>query len=407
VTDPTRRLFAAAAPDLAGHAATNGPLPWLGGPGRLIPVAEAAGLTGRGGAGFPTWRKLRAVAQGGSRRVVVANAAESEPASAKDRVLLTRAPHLVLDGLQLAAESVDADRTYLYTGAGAFDAARRALAERAGTDRVPTRLVAAPDTFIAGEESAVVAAIDGRAALPRDKARRVIETGVRGRPTLVQNVETLAHLALLARYGPEWFRAVGTTEEPGTFLATVSGAVARPGVYENAYGVPLDRLLDAAGGATEPVRAVLVGGYHGAWVPAEATGVAMSRSGLAALGAAPGAGVVVVLPDSRCGLVESARIVSYLAREGAGQCGPCRNGLPRLAETMTELASGRSGPGFADAVHRLSALVSGRGACNHPDGTARFARSSLAAFAAEARRHLAGRCDAAGVAGVGHRGVGS
>jgi NADH:ubiquinone oxidoreductase subunit F (NADH-binding) len=186
---------------------------------------------------------------------------------------------------------------------------------------VPVRLVAAPDAFVAGEESAAVAAVAGRSAVPADKLLRVTDAGA-----LVQNVETLAHIALIARRGPAWFRSAGTAEEPGTFLATVSGAVADPGVVEAGYGIRLGELIDAAGGATGRLHAVLVGGYHGGWVPAHPD-VPVSRAGLAAYGAAPGAGVVIALPAGSCGLAETARIAGYLAGQVAGQCGPCINGV--------------------------------------------------------------------------------
>ena len=389
--DTQNRLLAATARDLDSHLHRNGPLPDHG--DHLLSTVEESGLTGRGGAGFPAWRKLAAVRGAGRHPVVVANGAEGEPASDKDATLLRTAPHLVLDGLQLAAEAVGADRAYVYTGT--TDALRRALAERR-RDRVRPELVAAPDGFVSGEESAVVAAIEGRPALPRDKRRRVVEYGVGGRPTLVQNVETLAHLALIARYGAGWFREQGTDTEPGTFLATVGGAVRRPAVYEAPYGVPLERLLARAGGASEPLQAVLVGGYHGGWVPADRTDVAMARATLAPFGASPGAGVVVALPASRCGLVESARIAAYLARQSARQCGPCLNGLPRLADTLTRLAHGGRDPGLPHEVSRLAGLVAGRGACHHPDGTARFVRSSLAVFGPEVAAHLGGWCTAGG-----------
>jgi NADH:ubiquinone oxidoreductase subunit F (NADH-binding) len=383
------RLLAGAAPDLTGHRQRHGRYR----AGELISEVQRSGLTGRGGAGFPTWRKLTAVAGRGARPVVVANGAEGEPASAKDRTLLSHVPHLVLDGLQLAGDAVGADRAYLYAGRAGADRVRRALAERwaAGWDRTRVEVVEAPDRFVAGEESAVVAAIEGRPAVPRDKLRRVVEAGLLGRPTLVQNVETLAHLALIARHGAAWFRDRGTRDEPGTFLATVSGAVAAPGVYEAAYGIPLDRLLAGAGGPSEPLRAVLLGGYHGGWLPAGAIEVPVSRAGLRPYGATPGAGVVVALPASRCGLVETARIVGYLAGQSAGQCGPCVNGLPRIADALGRLSSGA----LAD-VRRLAALVEGRGACKHPDGTVRLVRSALTVFADEVRLHLAGRCSAGG-----------
>ncbi len=372
-------------------------MPWQGGRGRVISLVADSGLTGRGGAGFPTWRKLAAVAAG-TRTVVIANGAEGEPASVKDRTLLMRAPHLVLDGLQLAAEAVGATDAYVYTSAGApADSVHRALAERsaAGWDRVAVTVVVSPDRFVSGEESAVVSAVEGRAALPRDTPRRVVDRGVHGRPTLVQNVETLAHLALLVRHGAAWFRELGTPDEPGTFLATVSGAVTATGVYEVPHGAALRHLLTLAGGSTAGLRAVLVGGYHGAWLPAAVLGEAeLSRAALKPLGASPGAGVVVALPMSACGLVESARILAYLASQSAGQCGPCVNGLPWLADLLRRLARGERQPELVRRAEHAAALVTGRGACHHPDGTARLARSSLHTFADEIRLHLAGQCGA-------------
>ena len=380
VTAARADLLGAPAPDIDTHLRRHGPLPAVP---DLIDLVGAAGLTGRGGAGFPTWRKMAAVAAAGNRAVVVANGVEGEPASAKDRTLLIRAPHLVLDGLHLAARAVGADRAYLYVRSGpGVDSIRRALAER--RDGIRTDVVEAPNWFVAGEESAVVAGVEGKRPVPKDKLRRVVESGVHGRPTLVQNVETLAHVARIARWGPAWFRSRGSADEPGTFLATVSGAVTVPGVFEVAHGVPVGAVVAGAGGASEPLQAVLVGGYHGAWLPATALDAPLSRAGLAPFGASPGAGVLVALPASRCGLRESARIASYLAGQSAGQCGPCRNGLPRLAGALSGTA--------VTEVHRLTALVEGRGACRHPDGTVRFVRSSLHTFAAEVALHRAGRC---------------
>jgi NADH:ubiquinone oxidoreductase subunit F (NADH-binding) len=372
------RLTAALAADLPTHLSKLGALPPLGNSSALISVVRDSGLTGRGGAAFPTWRKLEAVAAG-RNSVVIANAAEGEPASRKDLFLVQSAPHLVLDGLQLAAAAVGARSAYIYLHASAQAGVRRALAER--HDPLPVRIVTASESFISGQETAVVAAVEGMRPLPRDVPDLVVRQGVRGRPTLVQNVETLAHLALVVRRGGEWFRGVGTTEQPGTFLATVSGAVHRPGVQEMAYGAPLADLLARAGGTTEPLQAVLVGGYHGVWLPADALTAPMSREGLAPWAASPGAGVVVALGRSESGLVATARIAAYLAGEGAQQCGPCLNGLPAMATVLARMASGDGSPELARQVEWLSRVVEGRGACHHPDGTARMIRSALEVFA--------------------------
>jgi NADH:ubiquinone oxidoreductase subunit F (NADH-binding) len=392
---PPDRIRAALAPDLATHTERVGalPLPYPGGGPALIAHVRSAGLTGHGGAAFPTWRKLETVAAGRDP-IVVANGAEGEPASRKDAVLLEQAPHLVLDGLQLAAAAVGARTAYAYVRPAAQARLRQALEERRRIDLVPVELVTAAESFVSGQETAVVAAIEGGRALPRDVPDLVVRRGIRGRATLVQNVETLAQLALLARRGGAWFRQVGTDTQPGTFLATLSGAISRPGVQEAAYGVPVADLIAQGGGGTEPLAAVLVGGYHGTWLPPEAFGAPLSIEGLAPWRGSPGAGVLVALGRSECGLAMTARIARYLAGENAGQCGPCLNGLPAIADALELLARGTSDTRLPAQVEWLTRVVEGRGACHHPDGTARMVRSALATFAADVQLHLTGRCRA-------------
>jgi NADH:ubiquinone oxidoreductase subunit F (NADH-binding) len=393
---PTRppRPLPAAPEDLRAHLARYGPAPYRGRPGALIQDIEASGLTGRGGAAFPVYRKLAAVAGARhSRKVAVANGAESEPASRKDELLLRLAPNLVLDGLQLAAEAVGASEAHLYLNETPGPEILRALAERSsrGLDRLRVAITQAPPRFLAGQETALVNRLGGGPALPTFQPPRVNERGLGGAPTLVQNAETLAHLALIARYGPRWFRAVGTDAEPGSMLATVHGPGANPYVMEVAIGTPLRALL----GAGAEIQAWLVGGYHGTWLPVpDAAGVMLDDKALATFGAAAGAGVLAALPSDRCGLTEAARVTGYLAAESAGQCGPCLNGLPRIAAGLAELA----GPGHrrqtvAD-LERWAGLVTGRGACHHPDGTVRFVRSVLTTFAPEIARHARGQCSA-------------
>jgi len=394
--------------NLAAHRARHGDLPYRdrtgapASPGALIRDIEAAGLTGRGGAAFPVHRKLRAVLEAADRRrrapAVIANGAESEPASDKDATLLWLAPHLVLDGLQLAAEAVGADSAILVTHADReHDVAgrvRQALQERlnARLDRVPVQLAVAPARFLSGQETALVNHLGGGPSIPTFMPPRITERGLGGGPTLVQNVETLAQLALIAGRGPRWFREVGTATEPGSMLATIRRADGRPRITEVPLGVPLGNLI---GEPSAPESAVLLGGYHGTWLPAAwAAGLTLDNRSLEQAGARVGAGVVISLPPDRCGLVETARVVRYLALESAGQCGPCLNGLPRIAAAFVELASGRPRPGTVDDLQRWSGLVTGRGACHHPDGTARFVRSALVTFAAEVDRHARGRCSA-------------
>jgi NADH:ubiquinone oxidoreductase subunit F (NADH-binding) len=387
--------------DLRQHKRQHGPLPAWGRSARsgrqraerLIDLVERAGLTGRGGAGFPTGRKMRIVAAGAGKAVVVANGAEGEPASCKDRLLLTRLPHLVLDGITLAASAVRASEAYLCVHSRETDLLASldyALAEReaVGLDPVPIQLMGIPGRYVSSEQSAIVQYINGGPGKPTFSPPRPHEHGVGGRPTLVNNVETLAHLALIARHGDRWFRSIGVPSAPGSTLVTVSGAVGRPGVYEVATGTPIGQVVMTAGGPFERLQALLVGGYFGAWLPAEvAWPVPLCHSGLKAAGGAMGAGMVIALPDSSCPLAETARVVRYLARETAGQCGPCMFGLPALADAVTDLAyTGRRGRA-ADQIASLIPLIEGRGACRHPDGATQLVRSALWSFEADARWH--------------------
>ncbi len=391
VTVSTTPLADCAGLSFGEHLDVLGELPSLG-RGELIEAVANACLTGRGGAGFPVSRKLAAVAEG-SRPVVVANAAEGEPASRKDRYLLSRSPHLVLDGVQVAAATVGARRAYVYGPRDLLeDCVVPAMAER--RDRVKVTPFVAEDAFLSGEESALVSAINGSLALPTTTPPRVFTHGVRGRPTLVQNVETLANLALIARFGPAWFRERGSADEPGSRLVTVSGCVTRPGVREVEGGAPIESIVDDVGGLTGPAAAVLVGGFHGGWVtwPDVHAGLRLTRSDLAPHDASPGAGVLVVLPRSACGLRYSAQVLAYLAGQNAGQCGPCVNGLPALAGTMSRLARGRASAQMESDVEWLCRITETRGACHHPTGTVRLARSTMRTFRDEVRRHREGLC---------------
>jgi NADH:ubiquinone oxidoreductase subunit F (NADH-binding) len=382
---------------LEDHRELYGPLPKLA-PEQLIAAVEASGLRGRGGADFPTGVKLRAVARRRGVAAVIVNGSETEPASAKDALLLGRLPHLVLDGALLAAHAVGAPRVIVRMSearrAAAATMAREAPRRR--TRHIDVQSAAGPSGYVVGEETAVVAALEGGPAKPTFTPPRPYERGLLGRPTLIQNAETLAQLALIARYGPEWFRSLGTAEDPGTVLLTLSGAVSTPGVYEVALGAPISELIGAAGGATEPLQAVLVGGYFGTWVAArEVMALPLARSSLAQAGASLGSGVLIALGRSACGLHESARLAAYLAAESAGQCGPCVHGLRAIADGLGRLARGTANRQEADRVLRWCSEVRGRGACHHPNGAARLVESSLRVFADDIERHRAGGCDRA------------
>ncbi|HEV7466286.1 MAG TPA: NADH-ubiquinone oxidoreductase-F iron-sulfur binding region domain-containing protein [Candidatus Dormibacteraeota bacterium] len=382
----------------AAHLSRLGPLPSTG--SELVDVLGRSDLRGRGGAAFPVGRKWRAVAERrGARPVVLVNGAEGEPLSAKDRVLMAARPHLVLDGAVLAVRAAGAGEVVLYVGAehaAAATALRRALAERPEPERRSTRIVAAPPRYVSGEESAAVHFLNDGVALPTSLPPRPYERGVDGRPTLVQNVESLAHAAMIARHGDRWFRDLGRGEAAGTALLTLSGAVGAPGVVEVAQGTTVGEAVSAAGGLTAPSRAVLLGGYFGGWVAAEAAwGLPLDAAGLRDRGYSLGCGVVAVLPEHRCGVVETARIMAYLAEQSARQCGPCVFGLRAIAGAVHRVAGSTAEADDLERIRRWSGELRGRGACHHPDGASGLLLSALRVFEEEfIQHHRRGSCSA-------------
>ena len=374
------------------HQARLGRLPSGSAASTVIPVLEASGLLGRGGAGFPVGRKWQSVAgQAGGRPVVLANGAEGEPLSAKDRTLLRLRPHLILDGALLAADAVLADRITLYIGSGHRDAhasIRRALGERPDL-RVAIDLLDAPDTYVAGEESAAVHFVNDADARPTVTPPRPYERGVGGRPTLVQNVESLAHAALIGRFGDGWYRELGRDATPGSALVTISGAT-RDGVREIEIGTTIGELAGQAGAGTTPRdrQAVLLGGYFGGWLSTErGWNVPLDPIALRAAGSAFGAGVVAFLGNDRCGVRATSRIMDYMAGQTAAQCGPCVFGLRAIADATARLATGRPERDDLARIERWSEQLRGRGACRHPDGAVGQILSSLHVFASEWEVH--------------------
>ncbi len=334
------RLLAGVRPDgtavgLDEHLDRFGPLPHPK-EAAFLDELDRSGLRGHGGAWFPVGTKWRSVKRGLRGAVVVANAAEGEPASGKDRMLVHQQTHLVLDGAVLAAQTLGASQVYVHVPAGAVGVVDRAIDERRrfGLDSCTVETVVAPDRFLAGQETAVVSTISGRRpATPTFAGFRTIrEQGVGGRPTLVQNVETLAHAALVARFGSAWFRSVGTTESPGTALLTVTGRWPDPRIVEAPLGIPLAAALQLRPDEARGIQGVLLGGYGGGWVTTgEAMSMSLTEEAARALGSSIGAGVVALVPSDLCPLAEVSRVVNYLEGEGAGQCGPCVNGLSAIA----------------------------------------------------------------------------
>jgi NADH:ubiquinone oxidoreductase subunit F (NADH-binding) len=388
---------------LQRHHEVHGPLPQPAAlDGRaLVELADRSKLRGRGGAGFPTAIKMRAVRAARGPAIVVANGCESEPMSAKDALLLAELPHLVLDGAALAARAVGADRVIVAVEGRSSDSRtslEHALKERraAGADTVRFELFSAAETFLTGQETSLVSQINGGLPHPSFIPPRPSDRGVRRRPTLIQNVETLAHLALIARHGAEWYASLGTDTEPGSTLVTVIGAVGSPGVYEIETGTALEQLLSAAGGARGQIAGLLFGGYFGSWLRAGLAGeIELSNASLRRHGAALGCGIVVALPASHCPVAETTRVAIYLATETANQCGPCVHGSAAIARTLHGIAERRPAPGALAELERLTTVLPGRGACHLPDGLSHFVSTALHAFPQAFADHVRhGPCDA-------------
>ena len=348
---------------------------------------DRSGLTGRGGAGFPTARKLAAVAAGRAP-VVVANGTEGEPASAKDKVLLARSPHLVLDGAVLAAELVGARRAVIVVHHAVREIIDEAVAERRRA--APTgsgQVVTAADRFVAGEASAVVHWIErGIPTPPRRHPGCRHAAWAEGR-----------HWCRTSRRWPTW-RSSAATARPGSARpargrtwhhAGHRAGRGRSRASEIAIGTPVGEILDMAGGESAPLQALLIGGYFGRWVDAARPRTGPSPRPGWPLGAGPGAGLIAALPADACGLAETARVTRYLADESAGQCGPCLFGLDAIAGEVQRLAEGRTPTWPAAALARPGERARG---CSHPDGAVRLISSALTVFAAELDRHAQGWC---------------
>lgn len=378
------------------HQQRFGELPEIIDPFSALAAARESHVVGRGGAEFPLARKLATARSAGGEPIVVVNGSESEPASRKDRALLQLRPHLVLDGAQLAAAAVGARRVIVYVHAEQVQTAASvaaAIRERGDAAGLSVVVRGGPAGFVTGESSSVVAALEGARAVPRPHAAPVAVRGLGGRPTVLSNVETLAHLALAFRFGSTWFRALGSSEAPGSTLLTLAGAATVSGlVVETLYPSTFSDLLTEHGGVARPPRAVLIGGYGGRWVSGVAAwDTVVDRALLKRAGVPLGCGLVAPLPESACGLEVTSRLLDFLSAQSAGQCGSCLFGLPRISTLFRAVV--REGGTRADIrqLRELAHTVEGRGGCAHPDGATVLLESALEVFADDVRAHLKGR----------------
>ncbi|HWP34247.1 MAG TPA: NADH-ubiquinone oxidoreductase-F iron-sulfur binding region domain-containing protein, partial [Thermodesulfobacteriota bacterium] len=413
--EPTRYDFAVLERLLAAPPAARA---------EAIAALKAAGLRGLGGAGFPTATKWEIVAGAAAdRKYAVCNADESEPGTFKDRVLLEGAPHLVLEGLLVAALVVGAAEAIVYLrheyrrAHAALDQVRQELAARGlvgerSRSGIRLRLFDSPGGYICGEETALLEALEGKRAEPRNKPPYPGTHGLHSRPTLINNVETLAFVPPILRHGPDWYRAAGGR---GRKLLALSGDVARPGVYEVPLGIPAAELIERCGGGVaggRRLKAFSPGGPSSGFLPASMADVPLDFAPLAQVGSMLGSGAVIVLAEGRCLLDAARAYVGFFKAESCGKCVPCRVGTEKLEARLAAWAAAAAGGGGGDgarfeaeraAVEDLALTMSQASICGLGQVAALPVASALAHFRAEIEAHaVEGRCPE-GVCGGGGR----
>ena len=353
-------------------------------PDALVERLAASGLRGRGGGWFEAARKWRAVRVEGGEPFVVANGAEGEPGSYKDRFVMLRRPQDVVAGLAIAARAVGARAAVVFLK-GSFDRPAKALASAIATaslDGLTVEVRRGDDGYVTGEETAVLEALEGRKPWPRPKPPLPAAVGFRGRPTLVQNVETLARVPA-ALGDPEAYR------RDETALVTVWGDVRRPGVYEVPLGTPLRRVNDEhAGGATEPVGLVFPGGPAGMPLGSSDLDVPLDPESLRAKGTALGTGAILVVGESVCPLAVAASVAGFFERENCLQCPPCSVGTASLARILRAVESGGSRRRDLRDLADVAGFMSGHGYCAHCRTAAAVATGMARGFAGAVEAHV-------------------
>lgn len=357
----------------------------------LLELVEESGLRGRGGASFPTGRKMRAVSGSDRPPVVLANGEEGEPASVKDRWLLCNRPHLVLDGVRHAVAAVGADLAYVYVSDSEAEREVSLAIADLGDQPFELRVVRVEPGYVAGEETAAVNAINGLKTLPSDKPPRPFESGVAARPTLVSNVETLANLPVLARLGAGGYRSLGAPCSPGTFLLTLGG-VPFPGLYELPLGTPMSTALESLGGVVQCPSGYLMGGYFGGLLGARGWDLPLDYDASRKWGSGLGCGAVTVLGPRDCPVRVAAEVMAYFDRSNADQCGSCFNGTAAMSAVLSALVAQAATGEDLERLRRWSVVLTGRGACATLDGATQLAGSLLREFPDTVQGHLDGAC---------------
>lgn len=381
-------------------------------PEAVLEEVKRSGLRGRGGAGFPTGRKWEfARSASGFPKYVVCNADEGDPGAYMDRSVLESNPHLVLEGMIIGAYAVGASEGYIYVRAEyplAVKHLRVAVAQAEelgllGEDILGSgfsfhiQVFEGAGAFVCGEETALLASVQGRRGQPRPRPPYPAESGLFAKPTVINNVETWANVPLILRHGADWFRSFGTPSSPGTKVFSLTGKVTNTGLVEVPMGKTLRALvLEIGGGGAEgkAVKAVQIGGPSGGCLPAELFDLPIDYESLASAGAMMGSGGMVIVDESTC-MVELARFfLEFTQAESCGQCPPCRIGTKRMLEILTRITEGRGKPEDLDLLEELAKAVKESALCGLGQTAPNPVLTTLRYFRHEYEAHLKGRCPA-------------
>jgi len=395
--------------DRGGYRALENTL--KGSPEELIKIVSVAGLRGRGGAGFPTGKKWQFTREAPDQpHYLVLNGGEDEPGSKKDRVLLENLPHLVLEGTILGAYAISASKAYLYINARYDDALKSvndALAEAKSAGycgnnifgsgfNLEIEIVPAPHNYVAGEDTAVIEVIEGKKAWPRQKPPFPVTVGLFGKPTLVNNVETLANVPPIVFKGADWYRKFGTAESTGTMIFSLNDDVKRPGVYELPFGTPLCYLIEECGGGIkdgQKIKAIMPAAPSSAFLPPENIDTPLDHNSMREAGSALGCGVVKLVAEGTCIVEELIKIADFFAAESCGQCAACRMETNTLAMMLKKVQAGKGGVPMLEQFGKILEFNKGKGFCNLIAMPGPPIESAIKLFPADFQAHLStGKC---------------
>ena len=374
-------------------------------PEQVLAEVKLSALRGRGGAGFPTGMKWSFMPRGAPEKYVICNADEGEPGTFKDRDLLRFNPHAVIEGMAIAAYVMGCARGYNYIHGEIWEVYERceeALEEARAAGFIGNRILGSDFSFemfnhhgfgayICGEETALLESIEGKKGQSRYKPPFPANVGLYGKPTTVNNVETLACVPLIVKNGGEWFLELGRPNAGGTKIFSVSGDVERPGNYELRLGTPFAKLLEMAGGVRggRKLKAVIPGGSSSPVLPAAIMmGTDLDYDSVAHAGSMMGSGAVIVMDETRCMVRSLLRLSEFYHEESCGQCTPCREGTGWLAHMMHRIEHGEGRPGDIEALDRVAHDIMGRTVCAMGDAAAMPVRSFIKHFRDEFEYHI-------------------